>query len=231
MSLPVIMPLIHPSLLPFFSFTLIHSYKLWMSQCSSWIQRVCRSVEEAEWRQQSSAGPWRLDMRGMLLSKLYHSVTQQDQSPQTAARLLSSPLPLFLYVPSLPTPPPPLLSDVVLFLPASSVFPFVSPCHFSLSLSVFIYFYIPLYCLSLSGLLQSKSLLPLPDTAESIHHKQCCWNTKLGSTMHYKIPLSLLSSTLTLDALAPSLSRVHVHARLSVMCVFNMQRGGDLGWR
>lgn len=36
----------------------------------------------------------------MLLSKLYHSVTQQDQSPQTAAQLLSFPLPLFLYVPS-----------------------------------------------------------------------------------------------------------------------------------
>lgn len=46
------------------------------------------SVEEAERRQQSKTGPWRLDVRGMLLSKLYHSVTQQDQSPQTAPKLL-----------------------------------------------------------------------------------------------------------------------------------------------
>lgn len=46
------------------------------------------SVEEAEWRQQSKTGPWRLDVRGMLLSKLYHSVIQQDQSPQTAPKLL-----------------------------------------------------------------------------------------------------------------------------------------------
>lgn len=46
------------------------------------------SVEEAERRQQSKTGPWRLDVRGMLLSKLYHSVTQQDQSPRTAPKLL-----------------------------------------------------------------------------------------------------------------------------------------------
>lgn len=45
------------------------------------------SAEAAERRQQSRAGPWRLDVRGMLLSKLYHSVTQQDQSPQTAVQL------------------------------------------------------------------------------------------------------------------------------------------------
>lgn len=55
----------------------------------------------------------------MLLSKLYHSVTQQDQSPQIAAQLLSFPLPLFLYVPLLLTLTPP--SDVILFLPTSSV--------------------------------------------------------------------------------------------------------------
>lgn len=54
---------------------------------------LLHSVEEAEWRQQSSAGPWRLDVRGMLLSKLYHSVTQQDQSPPdcSPAPPLSSP--------------------------------------------------------------------------------------------------------------------------------------------
>lgn len=62
------------------------------------------SVEEAERRQQSKTGPWRLDVRGMLLSKLYHSVTQQDQSPQTAPKLLlffSFALLLFLDVRSL----------------------------------------------------------------------------------------------------------------------------------
>lgn len=61
-----------------------------------------------------------------------------------------------------------------------------SPLHLSPSLSVFISFYIPPYCLSFSRLLPRKSLLPLPDTAVSIHHKAWSWNTKLGSMMHYE---------------------------------------------
>lgn len=76
-----------------FSLSLLHSHSFLQALNES-VQLVntafLQSVEEAEWRQQSSAGPWRLDTRGMLLSKLYHSVTQQDQSPLTAA-----PLPLF----------------------------------------------------------------------------------------------------------------------------------------
>ncbi len=114
------------SLLPFFSFylTLIHSYKLWMSQCSSCIQRVGRSRALSECgggRVETTEQRWSLkvrcerDVAEQALSLCYTagSVTT-DCSP---APLLSSPSVSLCSI----TPPPP-FSDVILFLPTSSVF-------------------------------------------------------------------------------------------------------------
>lgn len=182
------------SLLPFFSFcfSLIHSSELWMSQCGSWIQRVRRSgaltvcgggrVETTEQRW-SLKVRYERDVAEQALSLCYTagSVTT-DCSPTF--------LPLFLYVPSLLSLTP---SQILLCFFRPHLFFFVStftfsPCHFPLALSVFISFFIPLYCLSLSGLLSSKSLLLLPDSTTSNHRKHWSWNIKLGSMMHYKTP-------------------------------------------
>lgn len=71
---------------------LTHPCKLQIGPRLSWAQSrhnraVLRSVEEAERRQQCIPSPWRLDIRGMLLSKRNDSVTQQDQSVDTDCSL------------------------------------------------------------------------------------------------------------------------------------------------
>lgn len=77
------------------AFVSLHSrnpFKLQIGPRLSWAQSrhnraVLRSVEEAERRQQCIPSPWRLDIRGMLLSKRNDSVTQQDQSVDTDCSL------------------------------------------------------------------------------------------------------------------------------------------------
>lgn len=109
---------------------------------------LLKCVEEAEWRQQSSFGPWRLDGRGMMLSKLYGSVTQQDQS---VLRPSSSP---------------------------------VSPLRLSLNLPILMSFCITPYWFSLFELLSRSSLLPLSQTAVSIHKP---WSLMDGFMYHCQL--------------------------------------------
>lgn len=172
-----------------------------MSQCLSWMQifgvggaELLQIVEEAEWRQQNNAGPWRLDVRGMLLSKLYHSVTQQDQSPQTAAQLLSLCFVMFHHS---------RWHSQMLFF--SSAF---SPHN-----SNFIHFHFFPFptILSFSSRNCWVNLSFLCLTSLSIHHKHKGWNTKLGSMMHYKTLLPYTSFTLTRP-----LSHVHTHALVCI---------------
>ena len=168
------------------------------------VAELLQSVEEAEWRQQNN-GPWRLDVRGMLLSKLYHSVTQQDQSPQTAAQLLSL---CFLMFHHSRWP-----SQVLFF---SSAF---SPCN-----SNFIHFHFfprpTILSLSSQNCWVNLYFLCLTSPCPSI-------TTIRTETLNWGWWCPIKLSYLTPPSLSPIPSHLSIRLHLYV---FNMQAESDIGW-
>lgn len=209
----ILLFLFHSVLL--FWFTLIHSCELWMSQCSSCIQRVRRS------RAFTECGGGRVEtteQRRSLKVRYERDVAEQALSLCYTAGSVTTgcspaPLPLFLYVPSLLT-----LSDVILLLPTSSVFLCPSPLLLPLSSQVYRFLFLSLshfiaflfldYCRVNLSFCCLTLLCPfITNTgAETLNWGQ--WGTIKQSHL---IPPSLIP----FDALAFSLSRFHVHAPTS----------------